>query len=73
MKLLVGVSEARFQFREQNLLMLVSGRDTGVAGQAEARTGYWGGDVLVWPPASAYLLSVLCQEACPAQMWTDKS
>lgn len=73
MKLLVGSLRQDSKFREQNLLMLVSGRDTGVAGQAEARTGYWGGDVLVWPPASAYLLSVLCQEACPAQMWTDKS
>lgn len=31
-----------------------------MAGQAEARMGYWGGDVLVWPPASACLLSVLC-------------
>ena len=31
-----------------------------MAGWAEARTGYWGGDVLVWPPASACLLSVLC-------------
>lgn len=88
MKLLEEVSEPRpnmltTALRWQNLLDSGGQRGAaGKAGQAGVRAGCWGEEGVLGPSAPSskmgllltfYLFYSVGQEACPAQMWTDRS